>query len=134
RNGVTISGACETGLPITISGSGVAASSAATCTAGSYSSAITFSNGEGNKDVNVSQTDGAGNSGSASRTFVRDSIAPVVAITSPNAGTNGGTGLTVGGACETGLPVALSGDITSTSTACTAGAFSAAVEFSAGLG
>src|SRR5690606_33084698 len=64
RNGVTISGACETGLPITISGSGVAASSAATCTAGSYSSAITFSNGEGDKDVTVSQTDGAGNSGS----------------------------------------------------------------------
>lgn len=134
RTGVTITGACETGLTVNISGSGVAAPSTTTCTANMYTAAITFSDGDGTKSITVSQTDSVGNTGSASRDFIRDTIAPVVAITLPNANTNVGNNITLAGTCETGLAVMLSGDITATSTNCVNGSFSTNIEFSIGLG
>ena len=77
--GLTIIGRCEGGEgDVTISGSGVSASTPATCSGSGqnaqFSQAITFSDGDGPKQVQISQTDRAGNTGSATRTFVRSAI------------------------------------------------------------
>src|SRR6185312_2437877 len=74
--GVTLSGACETGLSVAISGTGVSAASSVACSNSAYSSAITFSSGDGTKTVQVAQTDAAGNNTTISRSFTRASTAP----------------------------------------------------------
>lgn len=73
--GLTVTGTCEDGLTVTVNGSGITATTA-TCSSGSFSKAITFTAGEGNKQVTISQTDLASNSTSATRTFVRDNTNP----------------------------------------------------------
>ncbi len=133
QNGLTIGGACETGIAVVISGA-VNANLNATCSAGRYSAAITFSNGEGTKNIVATQTDAAGNSGSANRDFVRDTVAPAVAITSPAANTFQGTTFTLSGTCESGLNVAISGGVASVNATCTNNAFSVSVTASAGDG
>ncbi|MDZ4660977.1 MAG: hypothetical protein SGJ18_05085 [Pseudomonadota bacterium] len=134
--GLTIGGACETGLTVNISGGGVLNTSTTACSASRYSAAISFSNGDGIKNVVVAQTDAAGNSGSANRDFVRDSSAPRIAITAPNAGTVGRTGLTISGTCETGVQVTISGTGVNaqSTTSCSNGQFSSAITFSNGDG
>lgn len=132
----TVQGTCEAGLSVTLAGAGLSASTSTGCAAGTFSQLVNFTAGDGNKVVTATQTDGAGNVGTANRTFIRDTTAPLVAITSPAANTAAQNGLTVGGTCETGLMVNLSGAGISgpVSTACAAGAFSAAITFSAGDG
>jgi hypothetical protein len=66
--GLTISGTCESGLQVNISGAVNAASSTA-CAGGAFTAAITFSAGNGAKLITVSQTDLAGNTGTDSRSF-----------------------------------------------------------------
>jgi hypothetical protein len=122
--GVNLTGTCETGLPVQLSGAGLAAPVSAACTAGGFSVAISFSAGDGVKPISAAQTDAAGNTGRDSRDFARDDSAPLVRITSPAANTATASGLTLAGVCETGLPVDLSGDIAAATTACTAGHFS----------
>ncbi|MEQ1665658.1 MAG: hypothetical protein ABL927_09815, partial [Bdellovibrionales bacterium] len=133
QTGLTVSGTCESGLTVNLSGAGLSAASTATCTAGAFSAAITFSAVDGTKNIIASQTDSVGNTSSDNRNFVKDTSAPAIAITSPAANTVAQTGLTVSGTCESGLTVNLSGaGISAASTAtCTAGAFSAAITFSA---
>lgn len=75
-DGLTITGTCETGLPVSISGTGVSATSSATCSSSTFSKDILFSSGDGSKTVTISQTDAAGNLGSISQNFVRDTSAP----------------------------------------------------------
>lgn len=130
-NGVTISGACEAGLTVVVGGSGAVATSSA-CGAGSYSANVTFSASDGSKTITVTQTDAAGNVGTASRNFVRDTVIPQVTITSPPAGTSDPTGLTITGTCETGLPVRAEGSGVKAvvTQACTAAAYSLAIVFS----
>ncbi|HEX4924600.1 MAG TPA: hypothetical protein VFV50_10960, partial [Bdellovibrionales bacterium] len=221
QTGVTVTGACEDGLTINISGD-VTGPATATCSSSSYSVAVTFTAGEGTKNIVLAQTDGASNTTSVNRDFIRDNTiptvnitanpanpsndtsptfsfsgadgngvasyaceldgggfvtcaspktfagpladgphefkvrsidnagnvsneaayswtidtgAPGINITSPAANTPGQTGITVGGSCETGLTVAISGDVTGpATTSCPAGTFSVAVTFSAGEG
>ena len=73
--GLTVAGTCEDGLTVTVNGSGITATTA-TCSSGSFSKAVNFTAGEGNKQVTISQTDLASNSTSATRTFVRDNTNP----------------------------------------------------------
>jgi hypothetical protein len=129
-----IAGACETGLNVTLAGAGLSAPVSAACTASAYSATVSVSSGDGAKAVTASQTDLAGNVGSASRSFLRDGTAPVITITSPAAGASVPTSATLTGTCETGLTVSVTGAITSTSGACTNGAYSINIVFSAGLG
>ncbi len=134
QTGVTIAGSCETGITINLSGD-LTAPTTTTCTAGTFSQAITFMAGEGTKNIVVSQTDAAGNSGSSNRDFIKDTIAPVLAFSSPAANTEAQTGVTIAGSCETGITINLSGDLTTpASTTCTAGTFSQAITFTAGEG
>jgi hypothetical protein len=130
----TVQGSCETGLPVTISGAGISSPVSVACNSGAYSAGVTASSGDGTKNVMAQQTDAAGNISQDSRNFVRDSTAPVVTITSPVANSSVPTSTTIAGACETGLTVVLTGDITSTSGNCVSGAYSVSVTFSAGLG
>ncbi|HEX4924553.1 MAG TPA: hypothetical protein VFV50_10720, partial [Bdellovibrionales bacterium] len=80
QTGVTVAGACEDGLTINISGD-VTGPATTTCNTGAYSVAVTFTAGEGTKNVVVSQTDASSNTGSANRDFIRDNTIPTVNIT-----------------------------------------------------
>lgn len=73
--GLTVGGSCEDGLTITLNGSGITATTA-TCSSGTFSKAVTFTAGEGNKQVTISQTDLVSNTTSDTRTFVRDNTNP----------------------------------------------------------
>lgn len=134
--GVTVQGTCENGLQVTLAGAGIFSSTTATCSTGVFSQAITFSSGDGSKSISATQTDAAGNVGTVSRSFVRDTVAPAVAITLPAANTTGISGLTISGTCEVGLTVNLSGTglDSPSSTACNNGVFSQAIVFQTGNG
>ena len=134
--GVTIEGTCEGVISITIGGTGLSSPSSTTCNFGSFSQAVTFTSGDGNKTITVSQTDSAGNNGSASRDFIKDTLAPTVTITAPAANTSAISGVTIAGTCENGLTVNLSGtDLSSpTTTNCASGTFNQAITFTSGDG
>ena len=101
-----------------------------------FAANLTLSSGDGNKTITVAQTDAAGNVGSSNRTFVLDTAAPVVAITSPAAGTSASSGLTIQGTCQNGLSVQIAGSGVSASSVatCASGAFSASITFSSSDG
>lgn len=136
RNNLTVSGTCQTGLTVNFSGSGWSSPANTTCASGTFSAAITFTSGDGIKNLIASQTSAQGLTGSASRTFVRDTVSPAVTITSPAANTPSPTSVQLVGACETGLPIAISGAgvTTPSSATCSNGIYSATVNFSAGEG
>ncbi|MFS4459728.1 DUF1592 domain-containing protein [Bdellovibrio sp. HCB2-146] len=136
KTGITITGTCVTDLPIQISGMGISQTSQTTCTAGAFSKAISFSNGDGTKNIIVSQTNAQNQTGQDSRSFILDTTAPAVSILNPAAGTQSDTGLTIGGSCETGLNVTISGTgiAASGSVSCVAATFQANINFSSGAG
>jgi hypothetical protein len=136
KTGVTITGTCEAGLTVNLAGAGLASPSTTTCTSGSFSQAITFTSGDGTKTITVSQTDAAGNTGTASRDFIKDTAAPVLAFATPNANTSAQTGLTITGTCEAGLTVNLAGAglASPSTTTCASGSFSQAITFTSGDG
>jgi mono/diheme cytochrome c family protein len=136
KMGITITGTCVTGLAVQISGMGISQASQTTCTAGAFSAAVSFSNGDGTKNIMVAQTNAQSQMGQDSRSFILDTTAPAVSILTPAAGTQNDVALTVGGSCETGLNVAISGTgaAASASVPCAAATFQASVTFSAGAG
>lgn len=132
KNGVTLSGQCQSGLSVVISGSGVQASSAP-CSAGQFSAAIVFSAGDGSKLVTIQQTDPSNNNtGTDSRTFLRDTTPPTLTLTAPAANTSTKASLTLSGSCETGLTVKVDGTgLTSSSTmVCMNGSFAGSISLS----
>ncbi|RME15534.1 MAG: hypothetical protein D6797_06350 [Bdellovibrio sp.] len=134
-NGLRLQGICEAGLTVYLGGSGLQAPSSTNCPSGSFDVNITFSPGDGNKTITVSQKDLAGNTGSDSRVFIKDTSAPLVKITAPPAGTAAQTGVLLQGTCESDLLVQVSGDLSNPgSTPCNQNQFSYNVTFSAGLG
>lgn len=135
KESVQLTGACENGLPVVITGSGISGKTLI-CGSGAYSTSVPFSSGDGSKALSVSQTDQAGNTTTKSRTFIKDTVAPTVAIASPQAGTSGNTGLTISGSCENNLPVLISGSGLSSviSASCTNGGFHQSITFSSGDG
>lgn len=109
-SGATISGTCDSQFSVVIGGTGVSGSQAMACAGGTYSSAVTFSTPDGIKTVSVSQTNAFGLTTTVQKNYVRDSILPVVSISSPASGSVvASTSLSVFGTCETGLIVQLSG-------------------------
>ncbi len=136
KTGITLSGTCTVGLTVNFSGA-VAANSTTTCANGTFSAAINFSANDGNKTVTASQTNAQNVMGSASRNFIRDATNPIVTIANPMANSSfGAVAVTVSGACESGLTVALYGVgiVTTASANCVNGIYSGLVNLTAGDG
>lgn len=133
---VNLIGSCENGLNVVISGPGVSAQASVACSGGAFSRTAVFSSGEGTKAFTLTQTDAAGNVTTVNRNFIKDSVAPAVTIASPAANTSAETGLTVTGACESGLNVEINGSGLQApqSKACASGAYSFDILFSNGEG
>lgn len=127
KTGVTVAGSCEAGITVAISGTGHSTPTSTTCTAGSFSVAVTFSGADGTKNIVFSQTDEAGNTGSVNRDFIKDTTPPALTITAPAANTSTQASVTLTGACETGLTISYGGSgimSSFTGTACSGGAYS----------
>jgi hypothetical protein len=130
-----LTGACETGLTVSLGGD-VTAGQTATCSSSAYSfSSWTLTTGDGSKSVTVSQTDAAGNVGSSaarSFTLTTDATPP----TAPTLTAADVTGLkpTLTGTCDS---TATSHSATTTvgavrSVTCTSGTLSVLVHLPAG--
>lgn len=134
QSSLSLSGACESGLAVSITGA-VSAASTATCTAGGFSSNITFSAGDGTKAISVSQTDSAGNVATVSRSFLRKNTGPNLTIATPAANSVAKTSVTIAGTCEGTNAIQITGSgAIATSASCTSSAFSIAVNLSSGDG
>ena len=109
-----ISGACQSGSTVSISGSIASSPVTAPCVSSAYSRSVTLSANNGLKSINVMQVDLNGNA-SASRSIMItfDNIAPAMpTVTSPSSGSIvGGLAQTLIGGCETGATLSLSGSI-----------------------
>lgn len=134
-----LSGTCETGVDVVISGSGVASPLTLACTNSSFSSVMNLVSGTGSRVVTVTQTDVAGNVGTATRTY--QATAPTTpplatSITAPAANTVAKNGVTLQGACENGVAIVISGAgvAAQTNATCSSGSYSAAITFSSGDG
>lgn len=135
RDGLLVSGSCTSGLTVRLAGDVVAALDVA-CANARFSGRVTLSAPDGSKMVSATQTDDAGNVGRDNRTFVRDTAAPLVTITTPAAGSLYRNVVMVTGTCEAGLPVEVGGSGVAASgpVTCPNGAFSASVTLSDGDG
>ncbi|MCB0406829.1 MAG: DUF1592 domain-containing protein [Bdellovibrionales bacterium] len=133
---ISISGQCETGLAVSISGSGLQQASTATCNNSQYSKVVLLSSGDGNKNISVSQTDNVQLTGTATLTVKLDMTTPAIVFTSPPAGVQlQQLNIQVQGTCENQINVKLSGDLTSTlQTSCASGQFMADVTLVSGDG
>ncbi|MBS1961380.1 MAG: LamG domain-containing protein [Bdellovibrionales bacterium] len=130
----TVSGTCsENGRTVSLSGP---ATASVTCAAHAWSKSFDLSAlGEGTFTFYADTTDAAGNNAvQASRAFIKDTLAPTVAITSPAAGAfvttaNMGSFLIQGSCSEAGQNVVLSGAV-SANAACSGVTWSYTADFS----
>jgi hypothetical protein len=133
--GLLISGTCsENGQTVSLSGAGAGS---VACTSGTWSKAINVSGAsEGTITVYVDLSDAAGNPAvQASRSFIKDTTFPTVAITSPAAGAFANianvAAFPISGTCsENGQSIMLSGAGSGAAT-CTANAWSTNLNVSA---
>ena len=124
----TLTGTCETGLSVVISGSGISGSpQTASCSGGLFSKALSLIGAEGNKVVTLFEDDGV-NSVTITLNLTKDTIAPSLAISLPANATvinNSNSNLALSGTCESGYDVVIEGDVPAgQSTPCTSGVFS----------
>ncbi len=135
----TVTGACETGATVNISGDIVGSPVTTLCAASSYSRAVTLTAADGAKSISATQTDVALNISPATNISITlDTGAPLApTITSPtNGSSTNATAQTVIGACENGATVNISGNIVGSpvTTACLASNYMRAVTLTAGDG
>lgn len=130
-----LTGTCETGLSLTITGTGIGGSATTSCSASSwnYSIPVTSFGADGPISYQISQTDAAGNTGTQTLSLILDRTAPVVTINPPSGSTfiNPGnmSAFTVSGTCSTSdgvVQIYLGASLLAADT-CVAGAFSEAV-------
>lgn len=124
RSSATLTGTCETGLNITFSGD-IQATFNIACSGGSFNQLVNFSDNDGTKTINLSQTDAAGNITTVSRDLIRDEVAPVMTKTggiSPDF-TKNNTPNAWSGVCEGNYTISVSGSQTTTFN-CTSGSWS----------
>ena len=120
---VVLSGLCEAGLLVNVSGAGMSTPGTTPCTAGTFSTTVTLTAGDGGKNLVVGQTDLATNSAAANVSVILDSVAPALTFTSAsvqNRNTNSNS-TTFTGACESGLSITVAGGVDSSSTTCSSG-------------
>jgi large repetitive protein len=91
----SFSGACEDGLNVEVSG---AVTATRGCSSGSWSASLDLSGlSDGTKSLTFTQTDLAGNSTSVTRTVIKDTVAPVISLsTNPSTNQAGNSTLSVG--------------------------------------
>lgn len=119
---VTLSGSCETGATVQLSGSGTGSTG---CASSAFSFTVPKST-DGSFTFSLNQTDVAGNtSSSVSYVWQRDTVAPAApGVTSPTSPhTGNAASLVLSGTCESGASVRLTGDAALTAS-CSAGVFS----------
>lgn len=134
RETALISGSCESLLDVNLTGSGIKNSVKANCVSGAFSAEVTFTNGDGLKEIIATQTDASNNTAKDTKSYIKDTLAPKVIITQPAAQSVWRESLTLQGQCEDGFDVYISGDVTATEAKCTNGQFSSLVSLSAGEG
>lgn len=143
KSSVTITGACEAGSADVVASGDLLSNSTLTCSgSGAYSGTLVLSNGEGVKNITISQTNAYGNTGVASLTLNRDDTAPAPTLTSSSGGVTASTAVSVEGTCDSGAgasaTLVFSGDIVGSPvtrlTACSSGHFSEVLNLSSGDG
>lgn len=136
QTGLTLTGTCQSGLPIVLGGTGLQSPSTGSCTSDAFSIPVVFTAGEGAKNISVTQTDFSSNSTSDNRTFIRDNTVPAFTVASPANSASVGNPFTITGACENGLTIALSGTGLSSPTtgSCSGGLYNISVTATAGDG
>ena len=138
QSSVPVAGTCSPdGTNVVLAGP-TPVSATLVCAAGVWSTSLDFSGVSDGAPINltaaVSTSDGT--TLSVLRTFIKDTVAPVVAFTGSVAGPSTVTGLIFTGTCEASGTVNLTGDLSSPSTTpCdSGGAFSQFITFTAGIG
>jgi large repetitive protein len=128
----TVSGACESGATVNLSGDFTGSPLTTVCAASAYSRAITLTAGDGAKSISATQTDVAGNTSTPTNISITlDTVnpaAPVITTPANNSFTNA-TSVIASGTCISGTPVNLFGDFTGSpvTTPCGGGGFSRSV-------
>lgn len=79
----TVTGTCENGLTVTVNVGGLTATSACASNAYSATRSVTGLSDSMSASISASQSDAAGNIGSANTTVVKDTVNPTVSITAP---------------------------------------------------
>ncbi|RYF64237.1 MAG: hypothetical protein EOO39_27040, partial [Cytophagaceae bacterium] len=104
-NSASFGGACESGSPVVVSG---ADASSVTCTSNAWSYTTPLQTTDASYVYTFKQTDTAGNQALISATWIRDTVAPALALTSAASYVTSGNSVTFTGTCETGLSIAVS--------------------------
>jgi hypothetical protein len=131
----TVTGTCsENGQNVVITGS---ATATLACASGAWSTSLNFTGAaDGAVSITVNHSDAAGNAATpVTRAFVKDTVAPTIAITSPASGAfvnaTNQAAFAVSGTCsENGQNVVLSG-AGSASVACSGGTWNTTIDVSA---
>jgi hypothetical protein len=132
----TIAGTCDGDLDLTVkdlSGAAYAQSTPVTCRSGVLSGALDLSSkADGNYSLVFAQTDAAGNTGTVTRSVLKDVTAPTLTILTPSSAATvdslNGSAFAVAGACETdGSQVAYSIGSVSGNFPCTTGAWTGSI-------
>ncbi len=134
-----ISGTCETGSSVKITGDLVGSPISTSCSGGTFSRAINLTSGDGLKTLVAAQTDSVGNiSPTDSVIITLNSLLPLApVITAPTNGTlTNTTAVNVVGTCEAGANVNISGNILATpvSLLCVAGNYNQPITLTAADG
>lgn len=100
--GLGVSGTCNSSIAtVDLAGAGLSVPTTAACSNGAYSATISFTTGDGAKEVSVSQTDPLLRTVEVIRQFVRDTEAPSVSIAAPYENDIvTGDSLVVSGSCD----------------------------------
>ncbi len=135
-----LSGTCESGLQVSLSGAGLASSIQTPCADSAFRATVMVAGTAGDKLVEATQQNATG-IGRDQRIFkfMGDSGStplPQVAITAPAANSNIGSGLELSGTCTSGLAVKISGsdNASESSVACADSKFTAPVVVTDGNG
>lgn len=120
---LSLSGTCETGTTVNLSGDSI---QSAACAGGTFAFSVSPSL-DGTYNFSVTQTDLAGNtSAGTALQWVRDSsVTPSPSVLTPSANSSSNSSiLTISGSCNTGLTITLGGDVLMSEVSTPAGSLS----------
>ncbi|MEQ1879027.1 MAG: DUF1592 domain-containing protein, partial [Bdellovibrionia bacterium] len=135
KGDIGLKGTCRTGVPVGLSGSGVAQPAQLPCAGGAFAATLVLPGGDGAKSITVTQTDETG-MGTDTRAFVKDTLAPELTLTEPAGDSVTASSIALQGGCETGLPVMIWGQglVATSSVNCSGSVFTASAALTAGDG
>lgn len=131
---VIVQGLCESGIDVKVSG--LATAYSLPCANGTFANTLPLTSQDGNLTLDLTQADAAGNQTKLSLHLMKDTVAPIVKISSPAPNAAVGSVAAVIGTCESGLSVELSGSGLSSSVSgpCSNGTYNIQAIFTSGLG